>query len=252
VRRCYKAIVALAALAATALSAPSARAQVWDSGDTSGLGEQPRIWVFELRFGPYRPKIDDEFSGATPYKDTFGDDTRFLVGLEVDWMPLRIPDIAMVGPGAGIGYTGMSGRARLEDGSGELADQETSIKILPMYLAAVIRVDMLVRQTDVPLVPYAKAGLGYALWWTSDGDETSRAGGVVGRDASWGYQYALGLMLGLAFLDPDSKGSLDDSAGIGNAYLFGEWFNSSLDGFGGGNQMQVGTNTWMVGIAAEM
>lgn len=207
--------------------------------------------AFELRFGPYRPGIDEELGGATPYADTFGDDTRWLVGFEIDWQALRIPMVGTLGPGLGAGYTSMSARARLADGSGRSA-QETTLDILPLYVVGVLRLDVVTRETAVPLLPWAKLGLGYALWWTSDGTETSRDdAGRLGRGTSYGLQYALGVGLLLDDLDPDAAIQLDASTGVNNSYLFAEWYVSQLDGFDG-SRMQVGTNTWMIGLALEI
>jgi hypothetical protein len=44
---------------------------------------------------------------------------------------------------------------------------------------------------------------------------------------------------------------MDAATGVNNSYFFLEWYNSQLDGFGG-DQMQVGTSTWMLGLAFEI
>jgi hypothetical protein len=234
----------------TLLTADIAAAQTSDLGGyRSRRRREPPApqWQAELRFGPYSPNVDQEFSGATPFADTFGDGTRFLFGFEVDWLPLVLPRIARIGPGIGVGYTKMSGNARLDDGSGQRADQETSLAIAPFYLVAVGRVDVLARNTPVPLSPYVKAGLGYAFWWASDGDDTARSDGIVGRDASYGYHLALGAALGLGFLDLEGGGSMEAQ----DASVFFEWYLSELSGFGSGNQMNVGTSTWTLGLGVQ-
>jgi hypothetical protein len=120
-----------------------------------------------------------------------------------------------------------------------------------MYAVAVFRVDVLARETLVPLVPYAKGGLGYALWWASDGDGLAREEGVVGEDTSYGWQFALGGMLLLDSFDRDSAVEMDTATGVNNSYFFLEWYYSDLDCFGG-DCMQVGTSTWMLGLALEI
>lgn len=240
------------------LAATPVRAQGTDEfGAYGGLEERyrgsPQNAAFELRFGPYRPAIDDEISGAAPFEQTFGDDTRFLLGIEVDWQALRIPHFGTFGPGFGWGYTKFTADALLGDGSGGRSAQTTSLTIMPMYLVGVLRADVLARETFIPLVPYAKVGVGYALWWVGDGGDTAHADdGTVGRDASYGYQYALGLMLLLDALDRAAAAQMDNATGVNNSYLFVEWYVSQLDGFGSGDQMQVGTNTWMLGLALEI
>ncbi len=243
--------------AALVLTAGPAVAQGVDEFGAYGGREDRRAFesgqdaAFELRFGPYTPGIDDDLGGATPYADTFGNDTRWMIGFEVDWQALRIPMFGTIGPGFGMGYTSMSANALLADGSGRSA-QETSLDIVPMYLVAVLRLDVVTRETAVPLLPWGKIGVGYALWWTSDGTDTSRDdGGRLGRGTSYGLQYALGVGLLLDDLDPDAAIQLDASTGVNNSYLFAEWYVSKLDGFDG-SRMQVGTNTWMLGLALEI
>ncbi len=119
-----------------------------------------------------------------------------------------------------------------------------------MYLVGVLRVDVLARETPVPLVPYAKAGFGYALWWAGDGDGTAHDdNGVIGRGHSFGFQYALGGMLLLDAFDRASAVEIDSNTGVNNTYFFLEWYNSFLGQ--SGDQMQVGTNTWMLGPSSR-
>jgi hypothetical protein len=251
----------LAALVATTalLGATSAQAQGTDEfGAYGGLEragqiQSPQTVAVELRVGPYLPRVDDEFGGATPFRDLFGDDNRFLIGMEIDWQLLRIPHFGSLGPGLGWGYTTMSGGQLLTDGSGDRAKQDTSLTIMPFYLVGVLRVDMFARDTDVPLVPYVKAGLGYALWWVGDGEDTAEStDGVTGRGRSYGWQFALGGMFLLDVLDQNAAIEFDSTTGVNNSYVFLEWYNSMLDGFGGGDQMNVGANTWMLGLALEI
>jgi hypothetical protein len=244
--------LAAATLAATA----TARAQGTDElGAYGGLEgrrqyESEQNAAFELRFGPYRPEVDSDLGGQTPFASTFGDDKRYLFGLEVDWQALRIPHFGSFGPGVGWGYTQFSADALLADGSGNRSAQETTLNIMPLYLVGVLRVDVLARETFVPLVPYAKLGFGYALWWSSDGDGTAHADdGTAGRGVSYGPQWALGGMLLLDVLDQSSAIEMDATTGVNNSYFFFEWYQSQL---GTSDQMQVGTNTWMLGLALEL
>jgi hypothetical protein len=251
--------VATSLLTSVAFLAPrEARAQGTDEfgayGGLENVGQfqSPQYVALEVRFGPYPPRVDEGL-GGTPYSDVFGGDNRWLFGLEVDWQALRIPHFGSLGPGAGWGYTSMSADALLADGSGGRADQETSLSIMPMYLVGVLRVDLLATDMGIPLVVYGKGGLGYALWWASDGDETAETDdGVTGRGRSYGFQYALGAMFLLDVLDQGTAIEFDSVAGVNNSYVFIEWYSSQLDGFGSGDQMNVGTNTWMLGIALEI
>lgn len=222
--------------------------------DGRGINESPQNAAFELRFGRYVPDVDSEFGGgATPYADVFGDDSRFLLGLEFDWQALRIDHFGSFGPGFGWGYTRSTGKALLHDGTGE-SGQDTTLEIMPMYLVGVLRVDVLARDTSIPIVPYAKAGLGTALWWAGSGDHIAdhEPSGASGRGLSYGLQGALGGMLLLDTLDEDAALGMDATTGVNNSYVFVEWYLSRLDGFGSGDVMRVGANTWMLGLALEM
>lgn len=242
------------------LLALSARADA-QSNDLHDFHTQPSNSRFEtaqdmaveLRFGPYLPNIDDEFesAGLTPFEDSFGDNLRWLIGFEVDWQPLRLPKFGSLGVGFGWGLTTMEGTGELDDGT--TSQQPTHLTIMPMHVVGVVRIDALAETTPIPLVAYGKLGLGYALWWTNDGVsvERARVNGRRGEDTSFGYVWALGGMFRLDWLSQRSSRNLDTTHGVNHSYLFIEWFNSDLDGFGSGD-MQVGVNTWMAGIAIEM
>lgn len=215
-----------------------------------GQSRSPQEAAVEVRVGPYRPHVDDDLNG-TPYKTTFGNDTRWHVGLEVDWQLLRLPQTLSLGPGLGFAYTHSSAKAPLESGNG-LSAQDTTLAIVPFHLVGVLRLDAIADRTAIPLQPYAKLGLGYALWWSGIGERASRVNGEVARDVSYGYVWALGVVLRLDPIDPGSAASADASLGINHSGVFIEWFNSSLNGFGSGSMMQVGTSTWVAGLALEI
>ena len=226
-------------------------------GPYGGLEERghldsPQKNAFELRVGPYLPNVDDGVDG-TPFADVFGSKNRYLLGLELDWQLLRIPMFGTLGPGVGVGYTVISAKAPFADPATApegRSDQKTNLQILPAYAVGVLRADVLARETVVPLAAYAKAGLGYALWWAKGEDNLERANGVVGKGVSYGYNLAVGAMFLLDALDRRGAVEMDSATGINNAYLFIEYYVSNLDGFGG-DKMQVGTNTWMAGLALE-
>lgn len=236
------------------LRAPSAQAQGVDEfgayGPTTGRGQSPQVGLVEARFGVYNPRIDKSVPGA-PYADTFGTKNRYMVGLEGDWQVVRIPHLGTLGPGLGWGYTRASGYARLTSNLDEASDEQTSLTIMPVYLVAVLRADVLSRELGVPIVPYAKLGLGTAFWWSSDGGETAYAGDVKGSGFSYGPQYAIGGMFLLDILDRQTARDADVSLGINHSYLFGEWYGSELDAFSSNKRLNAGAHTWAVGLAIE-
>jgi hypothetical protein len=195
--------------------------------------------------------VDEQVNG-TPYADTFGDSQRWFGGVEGDWQALRLKKTLSFGPGLAWAYTSSSGKGFLA--SGQRSGQESTLNIMPLLLGGVLRVDALAERTPVPLVPYAKLGLATALWWSNDGGETAQddASGTDGSDFSYGYFGAAGIMLRLDFLDAEDANTARANSGIDHSYLFAEWNMSRLDGFGSAGSMDVGTDTWLIGLAAEV
>lgn len=214
--------------------------------------QSPQSWEFELRFGPYYPNVDQEFAGKgyQPYHQVFGNGSRFFFGVELDYQAVRIPNVGSLGPGMGWGYTSASSNAKLS-GTNIDSAETTGLWIMPMYLVGVLRLDTLPNDWGIPVVPYAKAGFGYALWKASNELGTSTYQGVDGKGHSYGLHLAGGLALQLDFLDTASAQQLDNSIGINHAYGYFEWVWSDLGGLGQG-QMRVGTSSWVTGLAFEI
>ncbi len=195
----------------------------------------------------------------------FGNDRRVCIGVEYDWQALRIPYVGTVGPGFGWGYTRMSAKAMFtapDKNTGKKGEsaETTSLWIMPMYVVGVARVDVLARDLGIPLVPYVKVGVGYAFWKTSDGSGTSKYDDpntkdkvetTEGKGHAYGLHFAPGIMLMLDWFDERSARQLDNSVGVNHSYLFLEWMKANLDGFGSGDQLRVGTSTWVAGLALE-
>lgn len=237
------------------LTTATARAQGVDEFGAYGKqrgrqSESPQDAAVEIRFGNYKPEVDSEL-GSAPFQDTFGNSNRYTVGFEVDWQLFRFPHFGTLGPGFGWAFTKFKAKAPFTDGSG-VSSSDTRLSIMPMHLVAVLRADVFMRDLHIPLVPYAKLGLGYGLWWSADGEKSAEADGVKGKGASYGLTYAGGLMFLLDILDEDDAVTADGLTGINNSYIFAEWYRPQLDGFGNEKVMDIGSSSWVVGIAIEM
>ena len=207
-------------------------------------------FALELRFGPYKPQIDDEPGlTGTPYKDVFGTMPRLLIGMELDWQTLRIPHLGTIGPGLGVGYTSMGDSVKTK--SGRESGDKTDLDIYPFWAVAVLRADVLWRDLGFPIVPYGKVGLGYALWRASNTGGTSNVDGVSGKGGSFGTQLALVAALGLDALDLGASRNLDNATGINGTYLFVEAYWLALNGLGQSHALHVGSQTWTAGLAFE-
>jgi hypothetical protein len=223
----------------------------WDRADRPRF-ETPQNFAVEVRFGPYRPEVDEQFGGSGPYKKAFGDGKSVYFGLEVDWQALRIPYVGTFGPGISWGTTTKSAPAKISKSTKDSAE-DTYFSVQPMYAVGVLRVDVLAREVGIPIVPYGKFGLGYAIWGTGTDAGVSTRDGVVGKGRTWGTHLALGGMIQLDFIDTAAAAQADEDTGINNSYIFLEWMRNNLDGMIESKpQMHVGTSTWVLGLAVEM
>jgi opacity protein-like surface antigen len=241
-----------AALFGASASASADESGVLDTHRDHGMTAQN--FAIEVRVALYQPQVDSDpqLRGATPYASTFGNGMHFEGAMEFDWQALRIPDVGTLGPGISLGYTNMNGTAQRVDGGYPASSEGTTLEILPMYLVGVFRLDALWRQLHVPLVPYAKAGLGYALWRASNTVGTSVApNGVVGEGHTWGSQLAAGLAFNIGVFDPGSVRQLDEATGINNTYLFAEYMLSTLDGIAQKDPLRVGSDSFVFGATFE-
>lgn len=246
----------VAALLLLFISPPVQAQGVDEFGGYGGKGrvkqsESPQDMAVELRFGRYLPEVDSELGGATPFHDTFGDANRYLLGFEVDWQLVRIPHFGSLAPAFGWNITRFAAKAPFTDGNG-LSATYTRLWMMPMYVVGVARVDVFARDFNIPLVPYAKFGFGYGWWWSSDGDDSAKVDGKAGKGASYGLTWALGGMFLLDILDADDAVTADGMTGINNSYIFMEWFRPKLDGFGNSQVMDIGSSSWVAGVAIEM
>jgi hypothetical protein len=216
--------------------------------------ESPQHFAFELRFSPFTPDIDSDpaLHGQTPYALAFGTPSRLLIAAELDWQAARIPHVGTIGPALGIGYAWAERPAFLAPPLMGFSGETTTLQIFPMYAVGVLRADVLWREVGIPLVPYAKLGLGMAFWRASNTLGTSHYQGASGLGHSLGTQLALGLGLSLNVFDEYAARSFDESMGVNGTYLFAEWSRSDLNGLWfQQDPLRVGGTYWTFGLAFE-
>ena len=260
-------VVSAAVAASVLAAAPAAFAQD-DRVDTLGalhhrVYESPQHFAIELRLAPFfYPDVDTDPSlgGCAPFMTVFGPGKTVLMSAEFDWQALRIPHVGTLGPGVGIGYATFSANASLGTStvggclvsSSQSSGEQTSLNIYPFYAVAVFRADGLWKDLGIPFVPYAKAGLGGALWQATNTLGTSTFGGQKGQGYSMGAELALGIGFNLNVLDPYAAREFDESMGVNSTYLFAEWTDASLNGLGfQSNPLRVGGTMWTFGLAWE-
>jgi hypothetical protein len=258
-RRRRKLIVTAAvALAPSLAAAQASNAPYWDDELASESAEVsgPR-WHFGIRLGPYLPEVDDErFTEPGPYERMFGDGS---------WLPAadlhRVFNtrFGQIGGGFSVAYFSKTADAFREgsDPPVRAAGNENSLKIVPMELTAIWRGTMFHDNWGIPLVPYARGGLGYYLWWVRrpDGEfakacpaDRTNCDRAIG--GSMGLVGAAGLSIRAEGVDPDAARSMRDS-GLDHAGFYAEIEVAWVDGFGNAKKLSLGDTTWFAGIDFE-
>ncbi len=237
--------------------------------DRFGRPGSPQRFALEIKAGPYLPDVDRKYEGEGfgPYATLFGetdgagvvnDEPRNSVmpAIAFDWQFFYVGGPLGIGPQVGFFLDRadaiLTNPTEDDDSIRSEADR-VSFTVIPLSAMLSYRFELLADRFRVPLVPYAKAGLSYGLWWTRDGrgniardDEGDRGIGGV-----FGFQLNGGLMLQLDFIERGTAKKLDQTTGINHTYIFGEFQLSRLDNFGIGNSISVGDATWFAGLAIE-
>jgi hypothetical protein len=208
-------------------------------------------FALEFRLGPYRPQVDKTFpSGQGPYAQVFGKKQMLLGELELDWQFFH--GFGSLGLGIASGYAEVYGKS-LENGH-EPSPQTTSLKLIPIKLLLVWRMDILANRFDIPFVPYAKAGLMVSHWWSTKGGDTSVASAEYGGDKASGWRSGwlgiVGLSVQLDAFDRQLAKDFMASFGINHSYLFAEYAFEQVQSFGK-KGINLSANHWMFGLAFE-
>lgn len=245
-----KKVLLSALVAGAAFTTIDARALEFGTPPSEHPFKSAQNFELELRFGPYKPNIDEESGlSGTPYADSFGDKNRLYAGLEFDWQTYRIPYLGTIGPGLTAGFVTMSRNASTV--TGRSSGDEYTLTIYPFALQGVLRADVFWRQVGIPIVPYGKLGVGYALWRASNTVGTASANGISGKGSTWGPSFAIGAQLALDALDMGASRNMDNATGINNTYLYIEFYDYELTGIGQSHPLHVGTRSWAAGLAFE-
>ncbi len=238
-------VVALTTLTPTAALAGDGSAE---APEVTPIAQQPSF-AAELRFGAYRPSFEP--SGV--YDEVFGDARRYMFAVEVDWQPIHIPHFASVGVGGIIGYTSASSPAPFVNPARGQSGEDTYWKMWAFSVTSVVRVDVLARDLDIPVIPYGKLGTWVGLWTAGNGlGEATASDGTLGRGRTHGIFWAAGLALELDFLDRSSSKSFLVEHGVDHTWLFAEYTGWDASGLGQSNFAKVGTRTWTFGLGFQM
>lgn len=274
-----RAAVATAAAALVLLAANAASAQTYfEELYEDDVPAEPKPsdvkWNFELKLGPYVPDVDSEFEGTGPFERVFGDGPFLMTQIALDRFFLW-PRGGQLGASVGLGFLSKKAPVFADDDGDGMADvdmegnpirvsgENTSFRLVPLSASAVYRLTLLDDQLAIPIVPYAKLGLSYYLWWVTrpdgstaracqePGDNPETCPTTVGRGGSLGFQGTVGMAFRAERLDPDAGVNLRNELGIEHAGLFVELTYAQVDGFGAGDKLSVGDLTWAAGVNFE-
>lgn len=183
--------------------------------------ESPRTLFFELKLGlDYYPAVDDEEAlSGQPFQRFFGDDERLFPQLTLE--RILWDGFGALSAGAGAGYAEFYGRAVFADDPAVASSDPTSFRVVPLWLVASYRLDWPAAHVGIPVVPFAKLGAGYWLWWASP--ENGGRGG---------WMWSAGAALLLDPFDPRLAREFDADVGVNDSYLFVEYTDWTVDGFG--------------------
>ncbi len=231
---------------------------VYDDELDESLGPPRSQWIFELKFGPYLPAIDEEISATPgPYEKTFGDKNSFMTQLELDRYFLY--PAGQLGVAFGLGYMQNTAAAFVQKADGtpdytmRAPADDTAFHLLPVFVGVAYRFTMIADETVIPVVPYAKLGVSYYLWWITkgNGDLSSTMDKGKARGGTLGWQGSLGLSLRADEIDPSAARSLQTELGVEHAGFFAEVTYADVDGLGMKRKLHVGDFTWFAGVNFE-
>lgn len=221
------------ALALLALGSVHSSAEAQYSDEYRRPNESREMFAFELGVGQYRPDV-----GNDAFDRVFGSDFGPALRLELDVLPLRIPYVGRVGVGVNAGWSLHSNGACIDVACTERADEETEMRIWPIGVMAVLRIDVLARELSIPLLLTGKIGLDAVVYDINSGANDEASG------VSLGLKWSAQLALELDFIRPTRARSLDEEWGINHTFLFAELFGSTAS-----SNLPVGTSlSWLVGL----
>ncbi len=242
--------------------------------------QSPQHFAVELKFGTYSPDIDSSpgLNGHHPFSDLFqaqdGPNVgkrppgRLLSTVEFDWQLWhKFGSLGLAGSIGIMHRTTHSFQYDMSTGSNvsctvpncvRSAD-ETALNVMPFELEAVYRFDVLAERWRIPIVPYLKGGIGWFLWWVTNGSGGLSSSLMKNPDgstdsaigATWGLVAHPGVALLLDILDPTAARTMDTEIGINHSYVFFEMNYAWITGFGSSTKMTLSDLSWNAGLAFE-
>ncbi len=230
-------IVPALLLSALALSALPGRADAQFSGELRAREDRSsrEMFIFEFSVGTYTPRVQT-VGGTSAIEAVFDGDQGPMLHLEVDIAPFRIPYVGLLGAGVALGWSRYSAPLCANDSCTQQLDEEANLRLWPVSPQAVLRVDTLAREFNIPFVFTGKLGMDIVFYTAS--------GGTEGSGSSVGFRWALQAALELDFIDRQRANVLDDEFGINHTTLFFELYGSNAN-----STLDLGTDiAWAAGL----
>lgn len=226
------------------------------AGNAEAAGRSSSVdSTLDLRFGSWKPAIDDEpgLAGATPFKQIFdGDDLYYFEGV---YGRELLRGVGSLGLNVALGYGGVSGKSL--DLAGASSGDSTTFRMAPLRLGAFYRFDWLQERFGVPFVVSGEAGLTSIQWWTSSEGgvsdfETEAGARSVGSGETHGWHAGATAYLLLDTFAPGMAMNFDADSGVNNSYLFVNFMKTEADDFGSKTSWSLSDTTTLFGIGFEM
>jgi hypothetical protein len=192
--------------------------------------ESTERFFLELKGGPYKL-----FSGEL-YEDVFGGDSGPFFGAQLEGILFRLPRILYVTAGGGIGSMSYAAPAIGEDGMP--TSEETTLRLLPLSASATLRVDVLPRRLQIPVIFAGRIGWRWTQWDTNTGAIDNAAGWSIGPT------FTGQVALDLDTFGPGGARALDEEWGINHTYLLAEiMYYLTTE-----KSLPVGGLSWTIGL----
>ena len=198
-------------------------------------------WGFELRVGPYRPRLSSDPRIGRLYDAIYAgkhntslvNGRPLLYALEVDWYPSR--SLGLLGAYGRVGFWRTANKGLLCSPANACnidtyqnsvqGNDSASMQTVPVSVGAIFRWDGLRRLLNIPVLATVKGGVDYWIWWGNQGKGTARYH-LPGSNAADLGQPAQGATLGLS-------GSAQLSVGLERL------FSRQVEAYGSGRRAQL-------------
>ena len=238
-----------------------------DPGEATVAADEGDLvhWQAGLRIGPYTPQIDAQL-GKPVYSEMFGNSASILPMIDFDRVIWHSDGIGTIAVGGTIGYMSKTAHAFADMSTPgdpnrpRSSGDTTSFSLIPFALTVAYRATQIDDDYGIPIVPFARLGLAYYIWWvrapSGDFAQVCTSGTEpdcpqdTGRGASLGVTGELGISVRAERIDLDAARSMREG-GLLHASFFAEFQLAKVDGFGSSKKLSVGDNTWFAGVNFE-